>query len=99
LVNEAQTAREEVTKVASLILTARRLLAGGRLVNLSAIENRVRLVCDAVAGMPIEEGRCLMDELQNLIDLLGQLDRDLHEQLGELTARWQQPNPGTDERS
>jgi hypothetical protein len=97
-VSEAQTAREEVTKVASLIMTARRLLAGGRLVDLTAIEQRVRSVCQTVSGMPVEDGRDLRDDLQNLVDMLGQLDRDLHVQLDELVVRRRAVDPGADER-
>ena len=38
-----EDAREELAKVSSLVLTARRLVAGGALVDLSALEERVEI--------------------------------------------------------
>ena len=77
-------AREELAKVSSLVLTARRLVAGGALVDLSALEERVRLICDTVQQMPREEGQELLDELQALIGRLDQLAGDLAERLSQL---------------
>lgn len=77
-------AREELAKVSSLVLTARRLVAGGALVDLSALEERVRLICDTVQQMPREEGQELLDELQALIGRLDQLAGDLEERLSQL---------------
>jgi len=76
-------AREELSKVASLVLTARRLLASGTLVDLSAIEDRVRVVVDAVEAMPAEKGRELLDDMTALIDKLDRLGQELQEQLGQ----------------
>ncbi|HMA49379.1 MAG TPA: hypothetical protein VKP60_06465 [Magnetospirillaceae bacterium] len=77
-------AREELAKVSSLVLTARRLVAGGALVDLSALEERVRIICDAVQQMPREDGQELLDELQALIGRLDQLAGDLEERLSQL---------------
>ncbi|HLN24560.1 MAG TPA: hypothetical protein VK558_11300 [Patescibacteria group bacterium] len=74
-------AREELSKVASLVLTARRLLASGTLVDLSAIEDRVRVVVDTVEAMPAEDGRELLDDMTTLIDKLDRLSQELQEQL------------------
>jgi len=76
-------AREELAKVSSLVLTARRLVAGGTLVDLSALEDRVRLICETVQQMPREEGQELLEELQALIGRLDQLAGDLHERLAQ----------------
>jgi hypothetical protein len=76
-------AREELSKVASLVLTARRLLASGTLVDLSAIEERVRVVVDTVEAMPAEDGRKLLDDMTTLIDKLDRLGQELQEQLGQ----------------
>jgi len=78
-----EEAREELAKVSSLVLTARRLVAGGTLVDLSALEERVRLICDTVQQMPREEGQELLDELQALIGRLDQLAGDLEERLSQ----------------
>jgi len=77
-------AREELAKVSSLVLTARRLVASGALVDLSALEERVKLICEAVQRMPLEEGRGLLDELHALISRLNQLASDLEERLAQM---------------
>jgi len=76
-------AREELAKVSSLVLTARRLVAGGTLVDLSALEDRVRLICETVQQMPREDGQELLEELQALIGRLDQLAGDLQERLAQ----------------
>jgi hypothetical protein len=80
--------REELVKVNSLAMTARRLLAGGKLVDLTALEERVRALCDAVQGlcdavqgMPPEDGKDLVEDMQGLIGRLDQLTRELEERL------------------
>ena len=78
-----EEAREELAKVSSLVLTARRLVAGGALVDLSALEERVRTVCETVQRMRREEGQELLDELQALIGRLNQLAGDLEERLAQ----------------
>ena len=77
-------AREELAKVSSLVLTARRLVAGGTLVDLSALEDRVRLICETVQQMPREEGQELLEELQALIGRLDQLAGDLEDRLSQM---------------
>ncbi|HLO78139.1 MAG TPA: hypothetical protein VK196_16920 [Magnetospirillum sp.] len=64
--------REELDKAASLVLTARRLLATGTMVDLSALEGKVRCICDRVAAMEREDGRPLVPVMETLI---GDLDR------------------------
>jgi hypothetical protein len=80
-------AREELVKVSSLVLTARRLVASGALVDLSALEDRVRLICEAVQQMPAEEGRGLLEDLKALIGRLDSLAADLEERLALLARR------------
>ena len=82
--SSSDQAREELAKVSSLVLTARRLVAGGALVDLSALEDRVRLVCEAVQQMPREDGQGLLDELQALISRLNQLAGDLEDRLAQM---------------
>jgi hypothetical protein len=80
----ADEAREELAKVSSLVLTARRLVAGGALVDLTALEERVRLICETVQSMPREDGQALLDELQALIGRLDQLAGDLEDRLAQM---------------
>ncbi len=73
----ADDAREELSKVSSLAMTARRLLAGGKLVDLSALEERVRAICDSVQSMPREDGQDLLEDMRALIKKLDQLSGEL----------------------
>lgn len=79
--NNPAAAREELAKVSSLVVTARRLVAGGKLVDLSAIEERVRIVCQAVETMPREDGQVLVEDMQTLIHKLDQLASELQSHL------------------
>lgn len=79
--NDPTEAREELAKVSSLVVTARSHLATGKLVDLSAIENRVRKVCGAVEAMPRDEGKSLVDDMQSLIHKLDQLAREVQSRL------------------
>ncbi len=67
--------------MSSLALTARRLIAGGKLVDLVALEERVRAVCEAVQAMPRENGQSLIEDMQALINRLDQLSRELESRL------------------
>ena len=78
--------REELAKVSSLVFTARKLLATGTLVDLSAIEERVRGVAEAVAEMPQEDGRTLLDDLLALMRRLDGLGEYLQEQLNQVNG-------------
>lgn len=83
----AGSPRDDLARLASLVLGARRLVAGGALVDLSAIEERVTDVCRAVAALPREEGQSLIEELQSLISKLDRLGEDLQDRLEQITGR------------
>jgi len=74
-------ARQELEKVSSLVLTARRLLSTGALVDLAAIRQRVLTVCSSVEGMSREDAQSLREELAALVDRLDHLGIDLRDQL------------------
>ncbi|MEO5375555.1 MAG: hypothetical protein H7840_15010 [Alphaproteobacteria bacterium] len=70
--------RSDLDKITSLIATGRRLLAEGRLVDLSALEGMVKGTCADVATLPDEEARALMFDLQRLYADLEALESDLN---------------------
>ena len=78
--------REELNKLSSVVLTARRLLCSGTMVDLSAIEERVSQVTETIATLPREEARPLRDDLIALINRLDMLGSDLREQLQQVSA-------------
>jgi len=69
--------RQELEKAANLISGARRLMSEGRQVDLSAMEERVRAVTQAVDTAPPEVAREYKDHLLALMEALDVLDHDL----------------------
>lgn len=73
--------REELDKAASLVQTARRLLSTGTMVDLSALEGKVRFICEQLAAMEREEGRPLLPVMETLIGDLDRLAEDIHDKV------------------
>jgi hypothetical protein len=63
---------DELQKVASLVTTARRLLATGTMVDLSALEGKVKAICDALAAMDRDQAQAHLPTIEALV---GDLDR------------------------
>jgi len=78
--------REELNKLSSVVLTARRLLCSGTMVDLSALEDGVRQVTGAIAALPPDDARSLRDDLLALIRRLDMLGGDLQDQLDRVRA-------------
>lgn len=72
--------REELEKAASLISGARRLMAEGRSVDLSALEDRVRTIAAAVQDAPGEIQDAYKEHLGVLVEILDALEADLQSQ-------------------
>lgn len=70
---DMDSVRQELTKAASLVGTARRLLATGTEVDLTALEGKVRFVCDAVTGLDRKDGQSLRADMEALIADLDRL--------------------------
>jgi hypothetical protein len=78
--------RDEVHKVASLVDTARRLLTEGSNVDLSALEGKVRVVCEAIHQASGEDLTDLKESMATIIDGLDSLESALNEQFGSILA-------------
>ena len=72
-----QTIRQELEKAASLITGARRLMAEGRHVDLSAMEERVRRITEAIKTAPDELAVSFKAHLEALLAALDALEHDL----------------------
>lgn len=79
--NAPSQVSEELEKAASMVTTARRLLATGTMVDLSALEGKVRFICDALAGMAREDGQALMPNMERLISDLDHLAEAITERV------------------
>jgi hypothetical protein len=70
---QSETVRQELEKAATLVGTARRLLATGTEVDLAALEGRVKFVCGAVLGLDRTEGATFRPGLEALVEDLDRL--------------------------
>jgi hypothetical protein len=79
-------ALSEIEKVHAVLSTARRLTQDGRTVDLSAVEDRIRRLCDAVEGLPKTQGRALAPALTALMAEFDALAQDLSGRFGGLLS-------------
>jgi len=71
------TIRQELEKAASLITGSRRLMAEGRHVDLSAMEERIRAITEAVQAAPPDVAANFKEHLGALLEALDALEHDL----------------------
>lgn len=69
--------REELEKAVSLISGARRLMAEGRSIDLSALEDRVRTITTALQALPAPTRIAYKEHLEVLSDILDSLESDM----------------------
>lgn len=72
--------RTELEKAASLITGARNLMSEGRSIDLSAVEERVRAVTEAIAAAPPATAATFKEHLNVLVEILDTLQTDLEGQ-------------------
>ena len=77
----------EVRKVASLISTARRLLAEGKMVDLSALEGKVKTLCGAICQAPPKDTEGLEASVNDLAEDLDRLTVELTAQFRAITRQ------------
>ncbi len=75
---------QETEKVATLITAAGKHLAEGKMVDLSALENKVRVLCQAIAEAPAGEARKLKGAIEAILHDLDGLEADLTYRLKDL---------------
>jgi hypothetical protein len=85
---ESDRLQAEIEKASSLVGAARRLLATGTMVDLAALEGRVRLICDGIAGLTPETGRAFRPGIEALITDLDRLDLALRDAGPYADGRW-----------
>jgi len=85
---ESDRLTAELEKARSLVGAARRLLGTGTMVDLAALEGRVRQICDGVAGLAPETGRSFRPGIEALIADLDRLDLALRDAGPYADGRW-----------
>ena len=73
---------EEIQKATSFICTAKRLFSKGEIVELAALENKIRNLCEAVVELDREEARNFLPDLENLLLDLDNFERELTQRQG-----------------
>ncbi len=74
-------------KVTSLVTTARRLLAGQKMVDLSALDGMVRALCDSNRHGPPEDTAAVKAALTDIVKDLDRLEAELTAQNEDVNAQ------------
>jgi len=82
--NDVAAIEAELLKIETLIATAVRLLDEGRVVELSALQERTKRVCDAALALPRDQSRPLIPAMEGLLNALDALTANLNRRFGDL---------------
>ena len=78
--------QSELLKIESLIATAVRLLDEGRVVELSALQDRTKRVCDAALALPKTDAVPLIPAMEALLNGLDALTANLNRRFGDIPS-------------
>ena len=77
----------EADKVTSLVTTARRLLAEQTMVDLSALNGKVRALCDSIRQVPPGDPAAVKAALTGIVEDLDRLEAELTAQNEDVNAQ------------
>jgi hypothetical protein len=80
------TIKAELVKIESLIATAVRLLDEGRVVELSALQERTKRICDTALSLPKAQTEPLLPALEALLASLDALMVNLSKRFGDIPS-------------
>lgn len=83
---DVETIKAELTKIESLIATALRLLDEGRVVELSALQDRTKRVCDAAIRLPRADSAPLVPAMEALLAALDALTANLNRRFADIPS-------------
>jgi hypothetical protein len=83
---EVESIKAELVKIESLIATALRLLDEGRVVELSALQERTKRVCDAAIRLPRADSTPLIPAMEALLTALDALTDNLSRRFGDIPS-------------
>ena len=81
---DMQILKDELLKIESLIATAVRLLDEGRVVELSALQERTKRICDAALALPKADSRPMIPAMEALLASLDALTANLNGRFGDM---------------
>lgn len=73
--------QDELDKAASLVETAQRLLKTGTMVDLTALEGKVRRICAQLTTMDRDDSRVLVPAVETLLADLDNLDKSIRQRV------------------
>ncbi len=76
----------DLLKIESLIATAVRLVEDGRVVDLAALQERTKHVCDAAVQLPATDAKPLIPAMESVLTQLDTLTENLTKRYGDLPA-------------
>jgi hypothetical protein len=88
------SARDELRRIGSLIVDARRNIGAGRAIDVVGLESVVRAVCTKAQNLPADEGRELRPHLEAVLYDLDALSTELTERFGDVARREGMAAPG-----
>jgi len=94
-VNKAESLKLDLQNVASIIGTARGLVAEGQAVNLMPLEREVHRLCEEIGGLPAPGNMPLRPMMVSLIDDLDKLADDIRRRHDELKSQLESLNSGS----
>ncbi|MCK5295426.1 MAG: hypothetical protein KAJ75_00925 [Alphaproteobacteria bacterium] len=68
----------DILKVKALISTSRTLLSKGNLIDIGALEDKIRLVCEKILESPAENKTDLRLSMEKILESMDFLAEDLH---------------------
>ncbi|NVJ91442.1 MAG: hypothetical protein HWE34_07275 [Methylocystaceae bacterium] len=88
---------EQIAQTASVIETAQRLIHQGQIVELSALQEKIAIICKEAEKLPLAQSKEILPLLQKLFESTERLEKDInmqHDALSErLKLREQNANP------
>ncbi len=84
---------QEAHKVASLIATARKLLGGGKRIDLSALEGKVAHLCECIKEAPSGDREELKTSVAAILDDLDRLETELRARIEEIGGTGEEAAP------
>lgn len=82
----SDTALKEIERIHAVLSTARRLIQEGRNVDLTAVDDRIRRLCENVEALPKAQGRALASALSALLAEFDALADDLTNRFGNILS-------------
>lgn len=73
--------QDQMDKAFSLVEAARRLSLTGTMVDLAALEGKIKQICDDVLAIDRSQGRPLIPVMERLVAELDRLDRALRDRM------------------